>query len=30
MKGTDSLAGSAGIRQGEMGSNYKRGDLDWI
>ena len=30
MKGTDSLAGSAGIRQGETVSNYKRGDLDWI
>lgn len=29
-KGTESLAGSVGIGQGEMVSNYKRGDLDWI
>ena len=29
-KGTDSSAGSAGIEQGEMVSNYKRGNLDRI
>jgi len=29
-KGTDSLAGSAVIGKGEMVSNKKRGDLDWV
>jgi len=29
-KGTDSLGGSVVIGPGEMVSNEKRGDLDWI